>query len=630
MRHLAEVTIEEAGDNAGVYKSIIQHYQQMGDFEKLNAAYYCIAATRYKYALDGISIKNWDIIFSALDSLHKNKIKIPPASPILKKIWDSLELKIGKPSILDGDQIDDIVMKDPSLLIHNIDYAVKAWRTNRFSSNLSFDQFCSYILPYRIGTERLEDWRPKAYEEYKNFMDTIKSANRFLAVSKLNLEIRKKIAINHTMRLYPFDMTMSQMSKAKRGACRHMVYYTAMVMRSVGFPIGVDYAPLWGDLDKGHEWNTLLQDNGKMYPFDAAAAEFGGIDKYPYRFSKVFRMTFMPSSDKIPPKEDVPEFLFQAFGKDVTDEYTQTVNLKIPLSKEFAGKEKKVALLCTYKTRGWYPQDWGMIQNKKAIFKKIGTNILYIVMYYDNEKYYPATLPFILKESGDIQYITSDSGITHEMLLTRKYPYFPVNEANAQVLIGGRFQGANKPDFSDSVNLFTITNLPVKIEEVNITQPAAFRYVRYIAPIHHKTNLAGLEFWGDNSSKLYGKIIGAPAISPDLGTSIEKAMDNDLESYFSGVPDSLSWVGLDLGTVKQITRIRYCPRSDCNFIQPRDEYELRYWDGGLWKLFSKERAKDQRIVFTNVPAGKVYILHDLSKGREERIFTYENGKQIWW
>jgi hypothetical protein len=31
-----------------------------------------------------------------------------------------------------------------------------------------------------------------------------------------------------------------------------------------------------------------------------------------------------------------------------------------------------------------------------------------------------------------------------------------------------------------------------------------------------------------------------------------------------------------------------------------------------------------------VPKGAILLLKDLTKGREERIFMVENGKQVWW
>lgn len=34
--------------------------------------------------------------------------------------------------------------------------------------------------------------------------------------------------------------------------------------------------------------------------------------------------------------------------------------------------------------------------------------------------------------------------------------------------------------------------------------------------------------------------------------------------------------------------------------------------------------------YEGVPAGHLYWLRDLTEGVEERIFTYEQGKQVWW
>jgi hypothetical protein len=36
------------------------------------------------------------------------------------------------------------------------------------------------------------------------------------------------------------------------------------------------------------------------------------------------------------------------------------------------------------------------------------------------------------------------------------------------------------------------------------------------------------------------------------------------------------------------------------------------------------------LKYRDVPAGALLWLHNHSGGREERIFTYENGKQVWW
>ena len=59
---------------------------------------------------------------------------------------------------------------DPGYLVRNIEWAFKVWREQPWGKNISFAQFCEYILPYRVGNEKLEPWREKLYYE---FMPTI-------------------------------------------------------------------------------------------------------------------------------------------------------------------------------------------------------------------------------------------------------------------------------------------------------------------------------------------------------------------------------------------------------------------------------------------------------------------------
>lgn len=169
---------------------------------------------------------------------------------------------------------------------------------------------------------------------------------------------------------------------------------------------------------------------------------------------------------------------------------------------------------------------------------------------------------------------------------------------------------------------------------MEINNPQKFRYVRYKSPLSGKGNIAELMFYGgmENSDTLFlnCKLLGYPEIPTFNGTPYQNAFDDNLETYFDSFKTPGSWVGIDLGMPKRITRIRFCPRSDTNFILAGDTYELCYWEYGEWVSMGTQVAKDQFIIFNNVLSGGLYILHNLTRGKEERIFTYENGKQIFW
>jgi hypothetical protein len=70
-----------------------------------------------------------------------------------------------------------------------------------------------------------------------------------------------------------------------------------------------------------------------------------------------------------------------------------------------------------------------------------------------------------------------------------------------------------------------------------------------------------------------------------------------------------------------------------SWVAKNKNYNLYYSDEKSNCVLFKTRqcAKDSIIVFDKVPSGALYLLRDMSeKNRLERIFTYENGQQIWW
>ena len=44
----------------------------------------------------------------------------------------------------------------------------------------------------------------------------------------------------------------------------------------------------------------------------------------------------------------------------------------------------------------------------------------------------------------------------------------------------------------------------------------------------------------------------------------------------------------------------------------------------------KKHARHPYVTFHNVPTEGLYLLRDLTKGHDERIFTFSSGKQTWW
>lgn len=626
------IILNAAGNNRIELEKVIKHYKASGDKEKLKAAYFLIGNMDDKYALDGEAVRRYDPIFDVFDSLSRKNLPVPQNSPPVNAKWDSLVKLYGAPSIQNAEVFPDYINIKSDYLIENIDLAFKLRDESPWSKRISFEQFCNFVLPYRFRHEPLENWRPDFYEKYKVFRDSVNVDSVIQLTSIVHKHLVPILKYNEIFREYPFDIPLTKMKTIRYQGCPNTAVYTGMAMRSLGLPVTIDYAPLWGNHNNGHVWNALLLPDEKIIWFQGDGSRFPWV--FFRKIAKIYRESFASQNIEVPENSlDVPRSLLNNHLIDVTNEYTKTYDIRIPLKYPYKSK-KKYAIICTFNHKNWIPQDWGRIEKKQACFNKMGSGIAYIAMYFDNDNLYPASDPFILGLDGKVTHLVPSEIETQSMLLFRKFPCYDWIQLYFTNMVNGRFQGANNADFSDSITIFTVVNPPNKIETASITNPLKFRYVRYKAPLTSTGDIVELEFFGGTKStdslKLTGKIIGFPEIPLSQGTPYQNAFDGKLETYFGRITKGYSWAGLDLGTPKRITKIKYCPRSDTNFILVGDTYELCYWKNGEWVSMGEQVAKDQFLYYKNVPCGGLYILHNLSRGKEERIFTYENELQVWW
>ncbi len=204
-----------------------------------------------------------------------------------------------------------------------------------------------------------------------------------------------------------------------------------------------------------------------------------------------------------------------------------------------------------------------------------------------------------------------------------------MRRANAEV--------SDNREFRDSLVLFSIYETPQGITDSVVDCLQKYRYVRLNASTYQHANFALVEFYGKKERyspevKLEGGIIGYPPVLQEDRHPYTYAMDGNLETWFEKPRNEVGWVGLDLGEGNEhlITRVRFCPRSDTNFVVPGDLYELCYWHQGEWKSMGKRIADDYSIVYEGGPSGALYLLHNHTRGVEERIFSYEGDRQVWW
>jgi hypothetical protein len=219
------------------------------------------------------------------------------------------------------------------------------------------------------------------------------------------------------------------------------------------------------------------------------------------------------------------------------------------------------------------------------------------------------------------------------VILYTKMPYRSSVMRYADRMINGRFQTANRPDMSDTVTIHTVHKTPFYEQMVSVDQAPAGRYGIYCFAGMKYGDIAEMEFWGINESgeeeKLEGRLIGNPGM---YNHEQKYAVDSVRGSFFHTQDnEGAQYIGFDFGKPRRITRIRYCPRSDDNGIVPGELYELFYWDKTDWVSLGKQEGhSDYTLAYTNVPEGALLNIRNHTRGRENRPFTYENGRQVWW
>lgn len=631
--------LQWADTNRYQLESVLQHYKQLNDTLKLKAACYLIGNMMDKHSFKGKIIDRYDALFPVYDSLARAGLNTGDP-PEVMRVWDSLEMYYGKLTVDRVTRVYDRNVITADYLIANIDDAFKVWEKAPWYSPDRFDDFCRFVLPYRVGTETLERYRPLYAELFSAALDTVG-----------NQPIRMASVINDVMRLdssiwssakmweYPFDLPPSKLLWGKRGACRHMTAFFALVLRSNGIPTAVDYVERWGNRSGGHQWLVVLTDS-VHYPFEAPAAHFDAF-KPLYQPAKIFRKRFDRPllNDRIwPMRDEVPIALWHGNDEDVTEEYVPCFSISIPVSSEKVNGYH-YAVLCVFDNRTWQPVTWGTITRDSLRYDKIASGVVYLPAVWEQEQCVPVGDPFTVNPDGSLRtFVPNDTLQT--MILTRKYPLYQ-RVRNLELSIRwGAFEGANRADFSDADTLLYLEGAPDGYADTLIHARKAYRFVRYHGRRKGAVNMAEVVFYGHLEGQnpvvqveLKGEGIGYPASTPDYTTGFSLAIDGNPETYFSKPSDEYNgWVGYDFGANRRVyvERIRYAPRSDTNFMLEGDTYTLSIWSNGAWKEWERQVATQPEWVVPSVPGGALYLLRNLSRGKEERIFSYENDRQVFW
>ena len=397
------------------------------------------------------------------------------------------------------------------------------------------------------------------------------------------------------------------------GVCLERCVFLAAVCRAFGLPTVIDNCGLWANYsDNTHTWVSLILDDGTytVIDDDSISKKHNIIDSsmfglnqpmpedYPYtgefkkRLVKVWRQTFdINPIDNFPAFDNNSGRLSSPRLIDVSEEYG--LNESVEITPNLTTND---VWLCSHSlSHGWIPQAHARVKNGIAKFENLSDSVMLLPMSISGGKKTSVNVPFYISNGHKIE-IKPDTTKLLSATISRKYPLHAGWLNRYSQIPSTRIEGCNEPLFQQPDTLFTITQVPVYHNTATINSSKQYRYIRVIADLPSYANMDQLD--------IYDK-------SGVLTASEKKRL-------------------LDLGHPLEISRIDYFPWNDGNFVTPGHVYELVYWSIDSWKRIAIQHSDGYSLTFENIPDGALLLLHDLTEGKEERPFTIQNGRQVWW
>lgn len=609
-----DYSLNFAGSNRWELERVLKHYTDSG--LKYQAACFLIENMPFYH-----TYKGWQI--DSLKEIKKKSIVGGRISNQLIEQWSIFSFT-NLPKVYDAHII------KAELLINNIDLAFQIWEKRPWGQYYSFEDFCEYILPYRILDEPLEEWREIYYNKYAFLLDSVYQGNDVVEAAKViakhlkeeGFANRTDFNLPHLGSLYLFENRV--------GYCRENCDIVIYVMRSLGIPVATDKYIVSPTYNSRHFWSAIIDTTGLAVSFNYTENEMRRGVHDDRKKGKIYRDYFGVQKEEYKGLYDDPEIpiLFKTpFMKDVSNQYFPYTEVEVAL--DCKSKERFV-YLSIFSNRTFVPIDIAEVRNGKAIFVNVEEELIYQPVYCKRNSVIPAGFPFMLKDNKTWNFIpdTLQRGNVH---LTRKYP-MRNNLRFLETAVGVKIEGANFQDFRDAQLLHQVIDTPkVNYNIITPTSKLPRRYVKYTAPKKEKIELAELAFFGDTLTKEQYfpiKIYSQQQLSTVHQSTLKLIVDNDWASFYRSEFTGESLI-VDFGESKRIEQIILIPRNDDNFIHLGDEYELFYQNGTKgWVSLGKKVAEKSYLEYFNVPQNALFWLCNHTRGKEERSFYYKNNTQV--
>lgn len=368
-----KATLQAAGDNAASWEAVLHHYEkEQSDALKLKATRFLIANMNGHYSLHNEALE----VFQ--DKIRHYSDTVALNMQVVNRLWrESLEM--GKNDI---HKWYDAKTLSADFLIDNIEKAFAAWQASAWKSEVDWETFCHYILPYRFQDEVLPSvgWRDSLYNEYYPLIAGVKEMKQAFAI--IQAKVWKQVGSSSSN--VPYIINVLDLKRQRRATCIQRCVLLGSILRAVGIPVAIDQVNRWANYSQtGHSWVAMVTNSGTytVYEKDSIARQYNPLDASSFKVNKQALKDYpadglfkkrcakigrtMYALQKLPDKLDW-EFvsgLANPFRMDVSGAYGLTGVIPVPVPVKTA-----YAYLCCFATgKDWVPVAYAKIRKGVAM-----------------------------------------------------------------------------------------------------------------------------------------------------------------------------------------------------------------------------------------------------------------------
>ena len=323
---------------------------------------------------------------------------------------------------LPGQIVSDAQIIKADYLIKNIDASYDRWVNCDWASQITFDEYLEWLLPYKaIELQEMDAWRDTLLAHFgKGLEHPIKNDVEYNTSVGI-ADMLRNDAYNGLKRygLYTragLPLLSAHLQAAQTyGNIPDYALTAVLIMRSAGIPSVLDETPVGSRGTAATKWFAIMSDRCQELTSEWDFSTQIGGSFFPYeRGPKVYRNTYAINPERWEYRQNAKyQYPFELGKKDVTSKYFLTSDLSIPIEKGILKhvKDKYVYIASAVRNEEnpWQIVDFGVMKHGKATFHDMGREVLYQIQGYDGNKLIPISEPFILHKDRSIEYVSVDT-----------------------------------------------------------------------------------------------------------------------------------------------------------------------------------------------------------------------------